>query len=595
MNTKSETKTCQNCKNDFTIEAEDFSFYEKIKVPPPTFCPQCRLQRRLAWRNERGLHNRECSLCSKKIISIYSEDFNNTVYCDKCWWGDSWEASDYSMDIDFSRPFLSQFFELFHKVPAPNLFAFGTTMINSPYCNMADNMKNCYLLHDGNFDQNVSYGSGAFYCKDSEDITMVRKGELCYEIVTCINCYQTFFSQNCEDCVDVYFSHSLKGCNNCFGCVNLHGKSYYIFNKPYTKEEYEKKLKSFGLDSHKNILLLREKAYELWKKFPKKYYYGVQNLNVTGDYLERSKNAKSCFGAANLEDSKFCSFVSNGPVKTTYDFTHYGDNIELVNECLQSGDGIYNVKFGWGNWSNTNNADYCITVPGSSYIFGCVGLKKKKYCILNRQYTKEEYEELVPKIIQHMNDMPYLDKKGRVYKYGEFFPFEFSPFGYNETTAQEYFPLSKEDALADGYNWRESKKRNYQITKKSNELPDSIAQVSDAILEDVIGCEHEGKCSENCMTAFKILPDDLQFHERMNLPLPRLCPNCRHHQRLKQRNPLKLWHRSCMCDPTSPSFEGQSKKHPHHEGKCNIEFETTYSPERPEIIYCEKCYQQEVY
>ena len=85
---KVENKICQNCKKDFVIEPDDFGFYEKIKVPPPTFCPECRLIRRLSWRNERGLHNRECGLCGKKIISIYNKDLNNIVYCNKCWWGE---------------------------------------------------------------------------------------------------------------------------------------------------------------------------------------------------------------------------------------------------------------------------------------------------------------------------------------------------------------------------------------------------------------------------------------------------------------------------------------------------------------------------
>ncbi|MDD5721402.1 MAG: hypothetical protein PHT16_03075 [Candidatus Pacebacteria bacterium] len=587
MEHKKENKICQNCKKDFAIEPNDFGFYEKIKVPVPTFCPECRLQRRLAWRNEKSLHYRECGLCKKKIISIYSKDYKkDTIYCDKCWWGDDWNASDYAMDIDFSRPFFDQIFELFLKVPIGNLFAISMTMINSQYCNMANDMKNCYLLHDGTFDEDISYGSGVFHSKDSQDITMVDRVELSYETVTSVNCYRTFFSQNCEDCVEVYFSYSLRGCNNCFGCVNLHKKSYHIWNAPYTKEEYEEKLKSFGLDSYKNISALKEKAKKFWKKFPKKYYFGVQNSNVTGDYIVHSKNAKECFCVINTEDSKFCSFVSNGPVRTTYDFTHYGDNIELVYECLQCGNGTYNIKHSWGVWSSSRNIDYSIRVVGGENNFACVGLKKKEYCILNKQYTKEEYEELVPKIIKHMNDMPYMDKKERVYKYGEFFPVEFSPYGYNETTAQEYFPLNKEKALASGYNWKDREKRDYKITKKSNELPDSILQVEDSILEEVIGCEHEGGCEEDCMTAFRILPEDLQFYKRMNLPLPRLCPNCRHYQRMKQKNPMKLWHRVCMCD---------KQNHFHGAGKCEVEFETSYAPDRPEIIYCEKCYQQEVY
>lgn len=572
-----ETKTCQNCKNGFTIEPDDFGFYEKMEVPFPTFCPECRLQRRLAWRNERGLHSNECGLCKKKIISIYNKDSNVNPYCDKCWWSDKSDGVDYGIDIDFSKPFLAQFFELFHKTPVPHLFAFGTTMINSDYCNMANDMKNCYLLHDGTFDENVFYGSGAFFTKDSLDITMTRKGELCYEVITTINCYKTIYSQNCEDCIEVSFSYGLRGCNNCFGCVNLIKKSYYIWNEPYSKEEYENKIKSYNLGSYQNIILIKNKAREFWKKFPRKYYFGVQNLNVTGDYLENSKNSKSCFGAANLEDSKFCSFVSNGPVKNTYDFTHYGDNIELINECLQSGDGISNIKCGWGVWSNSNNVSYCITSPGISNCFGCVGLKKKKYCILNKQYMKEEYEELISKIIKHMNDMPYIDKNGNVYRYGEFFPIELSPFGYNETTAQEYFTLTKSETISQGYNWKDKENRNYKIEIKNDEIPDNINEVDNSIVGKIIECEHKGECNEQCTEAFKIIPDELQFYKRMNLPIPHLCPNCRHYQRLKQRNPLKLWHRTCM------------------NSGCENEFETSYSPDRPEIIYCESCYQKEVY
>ena len=220
---------------------------------------------------------------------------------------------------------------------------------------------------------------------------------------------------------------------------------------------------------------------------------------------------------------------------------------------------------------------YSLNIRGCSNCFGCYGLKMKNYCILNKQYTKEQYEELLPKIIKHMNDMPYIDSKGRIYKYGEFFPFELSPFSYNETVAQEYFPLTKEEAIKQGYKWKDKEERNYQIDIKIEKIPDSINDTIDNITSKIIECGHKGNCNQQCTEAFKIIPEELQFYQRMNLPLPRLCPNCRHYERLSQRNPMKLWHRSCM-----------------KEG-CNNEFETTYDPNKPEIIYCEKCYQQEVY
>jgi len=222
---------------------------------------------------------------------------------------------------------------------------------------------------------------------------------------------------------------------------------------------------------------------------------------------------------------------------------------------------------------NIYYSDNCV---GSSNLFGCVGLKKNSYCILNRQYSKQEYEELVEKIKQHMNDMPYTDAKGRVYKYGEFFPPELSPFAYNETIANEHFPLSKDEAQEQGYKWRDQEKRSYQITLRANDLPQDIRELSDNITDEIIECEDASQSVCGCTTAFRILEKDLEFYRRFNIPLPRLCPNCRYKKRFLRRNPLKLWHRKCM-----------------NQG-CTNEFETSYSPDRPEIVYCEKCYQQEV-
>ena len=89
-----ETKQCQNCKKDFTIDSADFDFYKKLNVPAPTFCPICRFQRRLMFRNERVFYKRECELCHKKVISIFSPEKGLRVFCSQCWWGDGWDQSE---------------------------------------------------------------------------------------------------------------------------------------------------------------------------------------------------------------------------------------------------------------------------------------------------------------------------------------------------------------------------------------------------------------------------------------------------------------------------------------------------------------------
>ncbi len=193
--------------------------------------------------------------------------------------------------------------------------------------------------------------------------------------------------------------------------------------------------------------------------------------------------------------------------------------------------------------------------------------------------------------------MPYVDSKERVYKYGEFFPPEISPFAYNETIAQEYFTLSEAEAKSKGFRWRTPEPRIYKVTIKTGELSDNIKDVSDSILNDIIKCQHANKeCGEQCTEAFRIISQELQFYRQMNIPLPRLCPNCRHYQRSSKKNPIKLWHGKCQCGgaKSENGVYTNEVKHPHGETHCMNEFETSYSPDRPEIVYCESCYNSEV-
>ena len=577
MENTSENKICKNCKKDFIIETEDFKFYEKIKVPPPTFCPECRMQRRFISRNERNLYHRECNLCKKNIISMYSKETLFPVYCPVCWWGDGWDPMEYSVNVDFSQIFFSQYLSLFNKVAR---LSFNSIIIkNSDYCNYVGDAKDSYLCFGSLSIENCLYGS-PYYSKYCVDNYLVRDSEYCYECIDCEKLAHCIFCQDCSNSLDLIYCFDCKNCNDCIGCVGIRGQKYQIFNVQYSKEEYFLK-KSELLDIGRNGFRKIEKIfYDIKLKFPHKFSTILYSTDIEGDHIVQSKNAKKSFDIKDCKDVKYCKQMISA--KDVFDI-NYCEFPELSYEYI----GFWKVS--QTKFSNTcgesNNIFYSDFCSNSHNLFACIGLRNKSYCILNKQYTKEEYESLVPKIIKHMNDMPYIDSKGRVYKYGEFFPSELSPFCYNETIAQEYFPLTKEQAIEQGYKWKERVERDYNIDIKNEDIPNDIKEVDESIIGKVIECNHStsswqahnGTCNEQCTEAFKIVPQELQFYQRMNLPLPRLCPNCRHYNRLKQRNPLKLWHRQCM-----------------KEG-CTNTFETSYAPERPEIVYCERCYQQEVY
>jgi len=596
--TSSETKQCQNCQQNFVIEPEDFEFYDKIKVPPPTWCPECRLVRRMVWRNERTLYHRKCDAPGheENIISVYSADKPFVVYDYKYWWGDSNDPMQYGQEYDFSRPFFAQMGELFKQVPQINLVVKNN--VNSDYVHLVADSKDCYLLSGGWMNERTLYANHLSGIKDSLDLYFVDKLELSYECGISQNSYQLFYGQNCDNCLNSSFLYDCKNCSHCFGCVGLRNKQYHIFNQPLSKDDYEKKIKAFDLGSFNATVTLKAKYRELILKYPHKFANTTRTEKSTGDNIKDAKNCQFVFdilgGAGGSEDSKFVFWAGQG-MRDVYDGIGTGVKSELLYEGVATGISVSKVLFSI-TILESHDVYYSYNCFNSSNLFGCIGLRNKSYCILNQQYTKEAYEELVPKIIQHMNDMPFTDQKGRVYQYGEFFPPELSPFNYNETIAQEYFPLTQEQALEKGYSWKEPEERNIKITKKTEDLPDHIKDVPDTITQEIIECQHQGHCQEQCTTAFKIINPELAFYRQMNLPLPRLCPNCRHYQRLKQRNPLKLWHRSCQCsgEKSSNGVYQNTVSHSHGNNPCPTEFETSYAPERPEIVYCEQCYQQEV-
>ena len=393
-------KQCQNCKKEFEIASEDQRFYDKIKVPAPTFCPDCRLQRRLAFRNERILYKRDCDLCKKSIVSVYNKDKEFLVYCSPCWWGDKWDATYYGRDYNFEKPFFEQFKELIGMVPRIALTVDSPKkLINSEYTNYASYMKNCFMVIAAEKNENCAHSSFILYSKDSVDCYKMLKVENSYELFNTQDCYKTYYSTDCNNCIDVYFSKDLNNCSDCFGCVGLRHKKYYIFNKPYLKEEYFKEIEKFNLGSFKCVKEIIKKVRRFWEKFPNKYYHGRKNNNVLGDYIYNSKNVFHSFDVMKGENSKYCNLITL--TYNCYDYTDWGNNATLVYEAQNCGENINSIKFSNSSYIGYN-LNYCDWVYNSNNMFGCTSLKNKQYSILNKQYTKEEYEELVQKIIKHM-------------------------------------------------------------------------------------------------------------------------------------------------------------------------------------------------
>ncbi|MBI3335733.1 MAG: hypothetical protein HY001_04515, partial [Candidatus Portnoybacteria bacterium] len=375
------------------------------------------IQRRLTWRNERSLYKIKDAF-GKDVVSIFAPEFPCTVYDMKKWWSDSWDSLEYGQAYDFSKSFFQQFKELLSRVPLAALF--NKNAVNSDYCNHTEDMKNSYLAFGSIFGENIFYSKGAISSKDSMDMLFGDKNERTYETISNEQCYNVVFSKNCTSCTDSMFIRDCHGCSSCFGCVNLRNKSYYIFNEPYSKEEYEKTILGFDLSSFKNLEAMKQKFAEFSFQSPSKYANLVNSPGSTGDGLYDCKNCKWCFDVTNNVEN--CKYIANAGYNLKDSYHGYGVGIgELLYEIIDTGIGGSKMFAAIGCRSGTN-VRYAFNCHGSSSLFGCIGIRNKQYCVLNKQYSKEEYEALIPKIIDQMNDVPYRDAQGREYHYGEFFP-----------------------------------------------------------------------------------------------------------------------------------------------------------------------------
>ncbi len=556
-------KVCKNCKKDFEIAKGDLSFYEKMKAPAPNYCPNCRMQRRLAFRNERTLYKRTCSKSGKPIISLYPGNTPFPVYDQHIWWGDDWDAIDYGQEYDPSRPFFDQLKELIHKVPRISMF--NINCVNSDYCNNVEDCKNCYLIFAAQKNEDSMYGRLVYRNRFVVDSDFVQDSELCYECIDCRKCYKCLFSENCEASTDLYFCFDMRDCQNCLFSTNLRHKNYYIFNEPVSKEVFEQKKKEI-FSSYDALENAKAEFEKIKSKAIAKFAHQIKCHNAAGDYMYNCHDVVFGF---DTEDAKNCKYVADaeGPIDS-YDLNNAYYKPEL---CLDDMGMLqtYGVKFSsyiiYGS-----HIEYSESLNNCESCFGCAGLRKKKYCILNKQYSKDEYEKLKEIIIENM-------KKEGVY--GDFLSPTLSPFGYNEVLAREYFPMTEKEAKEKGFNWQEQTTGTFgKETLKEKDMPETIRDVTDKILQEVLVCT-------DCKKNFRITKSELDFYKRMGLPLPHKDFECRHQDRMKKRNPRKLWHRSCLCE---------LKNHIHADIKCPNEFETSYSPDRKEIVYCETCYQQEV-
>lgn len=292
--------------------------------------------------------------------------------------------------------FIKEFQRLY--VSNPQISHWTRQTENCDYGDIVVVSRNCYLCF---WSSNLE---NCYYCYESRksrfctDCTFCENCELCYQCLDCINCYNGDFLQDCKQCTDCSYCYFCIGCNNCFGCINLQRKEFYIFNEPYSKEDYFEKLDEIKKWSLQKI---QEKFQEVQLKQPRVFMHQTDNENCFGDYLLHSKKCYWCFDSYLCEDSMyiFNANLERG-TKDSMDCGPIANTLERCYDCAFVGYLFDCNHIYWCDY--LHDCEWCINVWDSNHCYGCVYVKNKEYLFLNKSISKREYEKITERMDQEL-------------------------------------------------------------------------------------------------------------------------------------------------------------------------------------------------
>lgn len=546
-------KLCRICGVPFAVENADLEFYRKVSpqilgqvylIPPPTQCPECRLVAKLCFVNDFTLYHRKDSQAGTNILSIYPPHTQFPVYERAYWNSEEWDPLTYGVAFDANQSFFSQFAKLHACVPRPAREIVSCE--NCEYCPKAWFSKDSYLTV-GFEAEKCLYGLYTRKALECVDYYFLTDCQYCYQTMQSSGCYEVHYSQHASNCSQSYFLLDCSNCHECFGCVNLVGKRNCIFNEQVSAKASRDFIDLADLGSRNKIKEFSGRFEKLLSETPRRFAHLHMSEESTGDNLRGTKRCRECFEVdargGRIED---CSWIgmAAGAVSDSYDVWGTGDGTEL---CYHSGPVVWagRLMHFCLNTNHSSNLLYCDSCAHCENCFGCVGIRHKKFCILNKQYLENEYYEIVSQIIKRME----CD-----HEWGEFLPPAVSPHTYPESTAMFFYPVSEGTAREKGYRWGiyESPPPAVKEVIMAEALPDHIRDVTDDILDKAIICEKTGR-------PYRLVQRELAFYRKFSIPLPQNHPTERCLSRGKKLPPWRLHERSCSrCGEMVKTAHAQS-------------------------------------
>ena len=411
----------------WTMTERELEIIRMHKVPPCKYSSLTRQKIMTAHFNSGQWWYNKHAETGKPIITSSHPSTGVKVLNDEEWFDRDFQSIN--QEIDFDRSFFDQMYELKLKVPVSATRNFEKP--ENSICLASYGDQNSYFVA-------ASKSKDTFFsivALDTESSNMVYNSQAITNSSHVIHSERIFncqFVSESRDCMNSDFIFDCRNCEYCFGATSKRNKKYLWFNEQLTQTEWEKRRAEVDLGSRQVSTEYKEQYDQLVAKavWPENFNEKVENS--TGEYLTEVTDCEMVYfangGARNeyhttwsmgkTENNSFCANPSG---------SQYSYLSSAINSCNKALFSIWTVR--------SQNVEYCQDCYDCEDCFACVGLRHKRFCILNKQYSEDEYWDQVDKIKCAMLDSS---------EYGEPMSGRFTVGYFMESGSVRYFQSDRE-------------------------------------------------------------------------------------------------------------------------------------------------------
>ena len=546
-------RTCAALGTKWHMDEEEIEMYRKYNVPPSKYHPITRMKLMKSYFVLFDFWYNKNAETGETIISTTHPASGVKVLPDKEWFQRSFD--EHARDVDMSRLVFDQIYDLMRDVPQAANYNYVLPENSLAFISLGD-QDSFFVL--ACVSKRTCYAMNSYNVEDSAELTLASNVYNSYNVVHSSRIHNCRFLRECYDCVNCDFCFDVRNCESCFGATNKRNAKYLWFNEQLSKEEWEKRRSEVDLASYEERLSYENKFKELMGTAVWPENFNIKAENCTGEYIT---------DANNIKDGYYVMDGSHDVVQASYLFGVPSNNCHYAVASIGSSDCYYSLgtkncswnKFALSIVTNCIDSEYCSSCQDIENCFGCVGLKKKKFCIFNKQYTEGEYWQKLDEIKCKMLD------EG---EYGDYPPMSFSLQYVQRSGAPIVYGATIEELKKMGANLFDADADGADGPEIDPSTIKSVDDISDRVDESIIG---KPFMDEVYGRRFAYLKPEMKLYEKLEVAPPRNHPTRRINELYAEMNIAVFEEMNCS--------------------KCNKDIRVGKNRNYPtREVYCKECY-----